>query len=72
MDLLSRKVVGRAMSEQMNSTLVESALQMALQTRQPESSLLHQSDQGSQQTSMSRVGNCYDNAVAESFFGTFK
>ena len=48
MDLLSRKVVGWAMSEQMNSTLVESTLQMAWQTRQPEDSLLHQSDQGSQ------------------------
>jgi len=48
MDLLSRKIVGWAMSEQMNSTLAESNLQMALQTRQPEGSLLHQSDQGSQ------------------------
>jgi len=48
MDLLSRKVVGWAMSERMNSTLVESTLQMAWQTRQPEDSLLHQSDQGSQ------------------------
>ena len=75
------------MSEQMNTALVETALHMALQTRHPEATLLHYSDQGSQNTSadyqsslvaaniqlsMSRVGNCYDNAVAESFFGTLK
>ena len=87
LDLFSHKVVGWAMSEQMNSALVETALCMALQTRQPTSHLLHHSDQGSQYTSevyrsklmdaniqlsMSRVGNCYDNAVAESFFGTLK
>jgi transposase InsO family protein len=87
LDLFSRKVVGWAMSAQMNTALVETALHMALQTRQPKASLLHHSDQGSQYTStayqnclagtniqlsMSRVGNCYDNAVAESFFGTLK
>src|SRR6266487_242586 len=87
LDLFSRKVVGWAMSAHMNTTLVETALHMALQTRQPDASLLHHSDQGSQyssadyqstlasrniQLSMSRVGNCYDNAVAESFFGTLK
>lgn len=87
LDLYSRKIVGWAMSEQMNSALVETALGMALQTRQPKTALLHHSDQGSQYTSdvyrsklrdaniqlsMSRVGNCYDNAVAESFFGTLK
>jgi transposase InsO family protein len=87
LDLFSRKVVGWAMSAQMNTALVETALHMALETRQPEASLLHHSDQGSQYTSadylsilanmniqlsMSRVGNCYDNAVAESFFGTLK
>jgi putative transposase len=87
LDLFSRKVVGWAMSAQMNTALVETALRMALQTRQPDASLLHHSDQGSQYTSaayqnrltdtdmqlsMSRVGNCYDNAVAESFFGTLK
>ena len=87
LDLYSRKVVGWAMSEQMNTALVETALHMALQTRQPEATLLHHSDQGSQYTSadyqsslvaaniqlsMSRVGNCYDNPVAESFFGTLK
>lgn len=87
LDLFSRKVVGWAMSAHMDTALVETALQMALQTRQPDATLLHHSDQGSQYTStiyqsiltstniqlsMSRVGNCYDNAVAESFFGTLK
>lgn len=87
LDLFSRKVVGWAMSEHMNTALVEYALHMALRIRQPTRPLLHHSDQGSQYTSvayqsqladrtiqpsMSRVGNCYDNAVAESFFGTLK
>ena len=87
LDLYSRKVIGWAMSEQMNAALVETAFRMALQRRQPTTSLLLHSDQGSQytsaayqcnlsaaniQVSMSRVGNCYDNAVAESFFGTLK
>ena len=87
LDLFSRKVVGWAMSEHMDTALVETALHMALRTRQPKDSLLHHSDQGSQYTSadyqntlldrniqlsMSRVGNCYDNAVVESFFGTLK
>ena len=87
LDLFSRKVVGWAMAERMNTALVKSALHMALQTRRPGSTLLHHSDQGSQytsatyqdqlaeaniQASMSRVGNCYDNAVAESFFATLK
>lgn len=87
LDLFSRRVVGWAMSEQMNTALVEAALYMALQGRQPIDTLLHHSDQGSQytsaayqsslananiQVSMSAVGNCYDNAVAESFFGTLK
>ncbi len=87
LDLFSRKVVGWAMSAQMNAALVETALRMAVQGRQPTATLLHHSDQGSQYTSaayqsslssaniqmsMSRVGNCYDNAVAESFFGTLK
>ena len=87
LDLFSRKVVGWAMAAQMDATLVDAALVMALQGRQPKATLLHHSDQGSQytsatyqssladahiQVSMSRVGNCYDNAVAESFFGTLK
>jgi len=87
LDLFSRKVVGWAMAEQMDTALVEAAWRMAVQGRRPSSSLLHHSDQGSQytstayqnclssaniQVSMSRVGHCYDNAVAESFFGTLK
>jgi putative transposase len=87
LDLFSRRVVGWAMSEQMNTDLVEAALRMALVGRHPAPGLLHHSDQGRQYTSaayqnclmaahtqlsMSRVGNCYDNAVMESFFGTLK
>jgi len=71
----------------MDTALVEDALHMALQDRQPAAGVLHHSDQGSQYTSdvyqtmlndalvqcsMSRVGNCYDNAVIESFFATLK
>jgi putative transposase len=87
LDLFSRKVVGWAMAEQMDTALVETALHMALRGRRPTTNLLHHSDQGRQytsaayqaslsnaniQVSMSRVGNCHDNAVAESFFGTLK
>ena len=87
LDLFSRKVVGWAMAKQMDTALVEAALRMALLGRRPASGLLHHSDQGSQYTSaaylnclstaltqlsMSRVGNCYDNAVMESIFGTLK
>ena len=87
LDLFSRKVVGWSMAEQMDTALVKNALRMALHARQLDASLLHHSDQGSQytsaayqnqltgakiQASMSRVGNCYDNAVVESFFGTLK
>jgi len=87
LDLFSRKVVGWAMAEQMDTAVVETALHMALNRRHPTASLLHHSDQGRQytsaayqtslseaniQVSMSLVGNCHDNAVAESFFGTLK
>lgn len=87
LDLYSRRVVGWSMHEQMDSWLVESALRMALRERRPAAGMLHHSDQGSQYTatsylhllnaaltrlSMSRVGNCYDNAVIESFFATLK
>ena len=87
LDLFSRRVIGWAMSETMDTALVEAALRMALLGRRPEAGLLHHSDQGRQYTSaaylncltaassqlsMSRVGNCYDNAVMESFFGTLK
>lgn len=86
-DLYSRRVVGWAMADHMETTLVEDALAMALTRRQPADGFLHHSDQGSQftsqayqlhllahhcQVSMSRAGNCYDNAVIESFFGTLK
>lgn len=87
LDLYSRKVVGWAMADHMEASLVEDALKMALLQRQPQAGLLHHSDQGRQYTSqtyqellaashcqisMSRAGNCYDNAVMESFFGTLK
>lgn len=87
LDLFSRQVVGWAMADHMQTSLVEEALKMAMLRRQPTPGLLHHSDQGSQytseayqqalanyhcQVSMSRVGNCYDNAVMESFFSTLK
>jgi putative transposase len=87
LDLFSRQVVGWAMADHMPSSLVEEALKMAMLRRQPAPGLLHHSDQGSQytsevyqqalahshcQVSMSRVGNCFDNAVMESFFSTLK
>jgi transposase InsO family protein len=87
MDLFSRKIVGWNMSRSMKSDLVSEALKMALKTRRPNEHLLHHSDRGVQYAcqhyrallsrrkitvSMSRRGNCYDNAVAESFFGTLK
>jgi transposase InsO family protein len=87
LDLYSRLVVGWAMADHLGASLVASALHMALARRQPAAGLLHHSDQGSQYTSlayqrpllarncqisMSRVGNCYDNAAMESFFSTLK
>lgn len=87
LDLYSRKIVGWAMSPRVTADLVEDALRMALYERQPDRGLLHHSDRGSQyasdqirrilvanhiEISMSRTGNCYDNAVMESFFGTLK
>ncbi len=87
LDLFSRRVIGWAMRETMDTALVEAALRMALEDRQPAKGWLHHSDQGCQYTStayldcltaahsqlsMSRVGNCYDNAVVESFFSTLK
>jgi putative transposase len=86
-DLCSRKVVGWSMDEDLKATGPAAALQMAIQHRQPRADLLHHSDRGVQYAcemyrsllakhgitpSMSRTGNCYDNAVAESFFGTLK
>ena len=87
LDLFSRRVIGWAMSTKMDAALVETALRMALLGRRPPAGLLHHSDQGSQYTSstylnclnaalavlsMSGAGNCYDNAVIESFFSTLK
>ena len=87
LDLHSRMVVGWAMADNMRTELVETALVAALGARDPSSDLLHHSDRGSQYASasyreklakhgiavsMSRRGDCYDNAVVESFFGTLK
>ena len=87
LDLYSRRVVGWAMSERIDRHRVLDALDMALKGRQPPHGLLHHSDRGSQsasedsqhlleargiQCSMSRKGNCWDNAVAESFFSSLK
>ncbi len=87
LDLFSRRVVGWAMAATQDETLVSTAFRMALLHRRPEPGLLFHSDRGSQYTSqayqallakacvtvsMSRTGNCYDNAVTESFFGTLK
>jgi len=87
LDVYSRRIVGWAMSDSLHRQLVIDALQMAITVRQPPPGLLHHSDRGSQYasdeyqalltragmvTSMSRKGNCYDNAPVESFFGTFK
>jgi len=87
LDLFSRKVVGIGMSESLETGLVMQALEQALQRRQPTQSLYHHSDKGCQYTSqafqellaendmicsMSGTGNCFDNAVVESFFHTLK
>jgi len=87
MDLFSRRVVGWALAEHMRTELVETALEMALGARVPQAGMLHHSDRGCQyaslayrerlaelgiRVSMSRTGDCYDNAVVESFFGTLK
>ena len=86
-DLHSRMVVGWSLADHMRTELVESALVAALGSREPSPNLLHHSDRGSQyasvcyrgrlaehgiEVSMSRRGDCWDNAVVESFFGTFK
>ena len=86
-DLYSRMVVGWSMSTNMESRLVVDALEMAIRRRLPEADLLLHSDRGSQyasehyqsvlskheiKCSMSRVGNCYDNAPMESFWASLK
>ena len=87
LDLCSRMIVGWSIAEHMQTSLVERALVMALGRRHMRHPLLHHSDQGSQYTSdayqarlaalrarisMNGVGNCYDNAVMESFYATLK
>ena len=87
LDLGSRRCVGWAMRDTLEVDLPLSALQMARETRRPAPGLIHHSDRGSQYTSgayqdalaahgmvasMSRTGDCYDNAVAESFFSTLE
>ena len=87
LDLCSRKVVGWAADDHLRAELPCRALEMAVQHRRPAGPLLHHSDRGVHYAcdeyqallarhgltaSMSRTGNCYDNAVVESFFGTLK
>lgn len=87
LDLASRRVVGWAMRETLEAELALSALHMALAARRPSPGLIHHSDRGVQyacgayrellsahgiQASMSRRGDCWDNAVAESFFATLE
>jgi transposase InsO family protein len=87
MDLCSRRIVGWAMAEHLRAELCADALKMALDNRRPGPGLVHHSDQGVQYAScdyqrllargkiavsMSRKGDCYDNAAMESFWGTLK
>jgi transposase InsO family protein len=87
LDEHTRKIVGWSMQPTLKSELVIDALKMAMRTQRPKKGLVHHSDRGVQyacreyrdllarngiQASMSRKGNCYDNATMESFFGTMK
>ena len=87
MDLNSRKIIDWSMDKTMKTDLVLDAMKMALQRRKASPGLLFHSDRGSQYASrsfqdylkgydvsqsMSRKGNCWDNACSESFFGTLK
>jgi putative transposase len=87
LDLFSRRVVGHACGATLATSLIVEALTLACGRRRPGAGLLHHSDRGSQyasaeyqsrlseagaQASMSRRGDCYDNAAVESFFGTLK
>ena len=87
LDLFARRVVGWSMQPTLERGLVLAALEHALQRRQPAPGLLHHSDRGSQyasadyqallaqaqmRSSMSRKGDCWDNAAMESFFATLK
>ena len=86
-DLFSRRIVGWSMAPSLGRTLVIDALKMAIAVRNPHKGLIHHSDRGSQYasrdyqkllrknkmvSSMSRKGNCYDNAPTESWFATLK
>lgn len=86
-DLFAGEIVGRAFGERMTTDLVVRAFAQAVASRRPAAGLMHHSDRGSQycsgeyrallesygiKGSMSRKGNCYDNAPVESFFGTLK
>jgi transposase InsO family protein len=87
MDLFSRRIVGWSMASTLHASIVVGALQMAIDQRRPSAGLIHHSDRGVQYASaefrsvladhglvasMSRKGNCYDNAAKESFFHTLK
>jgi putative transposase len=87
MDLFSRRIVGWSMSKNIDSELVQNAMKMAILHRNPDKGLIHHSDRGVQYAaqdfqdllydndficSMSRKGNCWDNACVESFFGSLK
>lgn len=87
MDLCSRRIIGWSTAEHLRAELAEAALSMAIRQRCPAAGLLHHSDRGVQYAcgdyqailerhgitcSMSRSGNCYDNAAMESFFSSFK
>lgn len=87
MDVYSRRIVGWQMSDRMGRALALDALKMAITLRKPTAGLIHHSDRGSQYIStdyqmtlnkhniipsMSGKGNCYDNAVVETFFKTLK
>jgi putative transposase len=87
LDVFSRRVVGWAMADHLRAELVVGALEMAVWNRRPASGVIHHSDHGCQYTSllfgerclavgircsMGSVGDCYDNAMAESFFATLE
>ena len=87
LDVFSRKIVGWSMQSHLRTSLVLEALEMALERRRPMGDVIHHSDQGCQYTSiafgsrcreagvrpsMGSVGDCYDNAMCESFFATLE
>jgi putative transposase len=87
LDVYSRRIVGWAMADHLRTELVLTALEMALWNRRPPSGVIHHSDHGCQYTSvafgercrqadvvpsMGSVGDCYDNAITESFFATLE